>query len=68
MHVDTGCYMQADSVFNGNRNYFPPYPDFLQAEINQLKNQVEGWEGEFQNQENASQEDSFDLDQSDNEQ
>lgn len=60
--------MQADPQFSGNRNFFPPYPDFLQAEINALKQEVEGWEGDFQNAENSNQEDSFDLDNSQNNQ
>ena len=64
VHLDSGCYMQADPQFTGNRNYFPAYPDFLQAEIQALKQEVEGWEGDFQNADNSNQEDSFDLDNS----
>lgn len=64
MHSESGCYIQGDSLFTGNRNYFPPYPDFLKAEIKSQKAEVEGWEGDLQTVNTDNQEDSFDLDNS----
>jgi len=37
MHLDSGCFMQADPIFSGDRSHFPAYPDFLQAEIQTLR-------------------------------
>ena len=47
LHVESGCYVMSEPRLNGNRTMFSAYPDFLHAEISDLKQQQEGWEGEF---------------------
>lgn len=37
-HVESNCYMQTAPKLSGTRSMLPPYPDFLLAEIAELKN------------------------------
>ena len=47
MHSESGCYLQTGARLSGTRSMFSAYPDFLQAEISDMKNKQEEWEGDF---------------------
>ena len=66
-HTQSGCYMQTMPRLSGTRAMFSPYPNFLKAEIQELKETTEAWEGDFKNLNYAAankDEESYDFDDS----
>jgi hypothetical protein len=61
LHVESGCYVMSEPRLSGNRTMFSAYPDFLHAEISDLKQQQESWEGEFKTLNFATEEASLNL-------
>lgn len=65
LNVESNCYMQTKPRLSGTRSMFSPYPDFLMAEIFDLKSTKEVWEGEFKTLNFGHEEDLQNLNESD---
>ena len=65
LNVEANSYMQTKPRLSGTRSMFSPYPDFLMAEIYDLKSTKEVWEGEFKTLNFGNENEQAELNESD---